>query len=732
MNFLLGRALIGLSLGVSSVFTTEAANAMTSCSMRDLPVEVRELVFKRLNIKEYADFLMAPDMATAGASSQFEFDLIKKSANELNQLSFGSKSDQARMKLLFSGTETLVRLRYSLSDEIQSRGLSGDQEISTFRENFLILAGLSDSKLWHGVILRALKGRNKWDQVFHRLSEDLIAEHLITMLGTMATDGDLDLLDHIIESRQLSLDKDLTDTICFGLAFNGSIDLFDQAFQRFSFSAALLPSFILYASLFRRHTLLRHLFKADLSRTIVTLKESKIQEHFHTACLHGDLSIVREFLGTHSNLSTSDNLTICMVMACGGDNLPVLKHIIWNHEEQCERQEVGLDVKGFYCMVRVATRANRKEVLEFLLLELNERPELVPYYVKLVTHALKAGAVQALEVLLGFDRHGALLMPNLRFDADNHKLLVKLAQVGRIDMIEYLLEQRDCMNGIDARWDSLDLDAAVNEMLQVACSKGNIELLCYLLRRDENNVFILPSTDPGINENECLVEACRTGRLAIVQELLRTDNEGRLIYPTVQLGAQGNRAMIEAIHHGFLEILKCLLHRERGGDGVLRYSVPGANICIQDAFLLHFAKVHNRMEIMEFFLQRDPDGILPLFPELSIHNGSLQFFVQKDRMDLLQLALEHIIPNRENEIRVAFQLAFQNRSFEAIYLLVNALHGPLPPRTTDEGLNRLCDAIVVHNYVSKKQMTSNILSYWSLPLWLRKVTKRWMAKGFPF
>lgn len=728
MKLKLSILLIGLLLGLTTTFTAKAPNAVSHRCVQDLPVEVRELVFKRFNIKEYADFLTtASGMTSAGASLQFELDLIKKSAHELNNLGFVSRRHRECIASIISGVETLVRLRYSLPDEIQSRELAGDQEMSTFRENFLILTSLSDSKLWHGVILRALKGRNKWDQVFHRLSEDFISKHLNALLGALAMDGEIDLLNHIVESQTVPLDDELTGIIFSGVIFNGSIDIFNKVYQKLSFNATILPSSIQYALIFKRHDLFRHLLKMSLSQTAFELKELVFSGYCNCACYYGELDIVKEFLETYGFLIKGNVKMNCLLNACAGGNMPVIKFLIWNEEDQCERLEMNLQFDDFHTMICMAAVKNEAKVLQFFLNELRYRPGVELIYQELVVQALKAGSLEAFEALLGLNRCESLLMPSLGFDINNHELLVKIANEGRVDVIECLLILRESMADVDDRWNGFDLDAAANIMLKAACRTGKVQFLQYLLQKDENNAFILPSIDPGHDENACLIKACCKGHLAIVQELLRTDDNGHQIYPTVHLGARNNKALCTAIARGHLKIVTYLLRRERGDDGILHYSVPGASLCIRDAALLYSAMLYEKLEILNFLLQKDSEGIIALFPDLPVPANFLHFITQHNMMDLLQLSLEHPINERETEILLALQLALQHWNFEAIYHLVNALHGPLPPCNTKKGRNRLYDTIIAHNYVSNRHFCRNVLSR-NLPKWERELTRRWILR----
>lgn len=729
-------------------------------SLAGLPVELREHVYQFLDIKHYANLLNASRAGhlVVAASQRFEWDLLRKAAREIDRIDSRTWSGVRRRQEILSGVQTLVRVCSQRSPECEGRdrekrqepdmqggadtrppangqwaaGMQEEAEVRQtaycFQQRFAEYAGLSTIPLWHVACMAALADVYSLDD---SLTDTFVKEHLNVVVYTTVMLGNLDLLNKIIAAQDLSPNLALSRSIFHAAAHNGSISLFEEICSTFPWNRRLISSTTNMALAFGQYNLFRHLLQKRLSnRTAMALGLQQIitNDGLFRVCQFGTPFLARELLESCQFWRDRSVVTKCLVLATISGNLPVVKDLLGNNgpHKGSRQTDFYLPTTELGPIMAVAARSVDLDVLRFLLFELDERrdEELEPWYQEAMEQALLNGSLEAFEMILGPNRHGVCLAPGLVFNREDHRLLVSLAEKGRLEVIEYLIKRKEGVDDSDARWNSLEFNAAGQRMLRAACSNGHLAMVQFILRgghRLDGSLFA--TVDPGAEDNVCLIDACHFGWRDIVHELLQLDDHQRPLYPTVHHPVPNNQPLRNAVAGGHLEVVRYLLRREPDENREPRYVLPEAALCIRDRELIRVACAHQAYHVLDYLLERDATGN-PLHPHLSIPPGFLATAASRDWIGYIERALEHPIEGRWDQIR---QAILEARNLRTSYLLVDALHGPLPALDTTAGVTHLADILVTQRYFSPRRGQQNLLAYPTLDPWDRRLTRRWIA-----
>lgn len=175
--------------------------------------------------------------------------------------------------------------------------------------------------------------------------------------------------------------------------------------------------------------------------------------------------------------------------------------------------------------------------------------------------AASKGSLKTLQLLLGRDGNDQHIVSTSLLHAQALDIQQTVVESGQLGTLMYLVEQTASRSNDDpGRFDMYDLSANGNKLLQVACARGHIDIVRYILQGDcRAGHVIFANVDPAVDDNSPLLLACMHGHVSIVRELLRKGPDGKQIYPAVDAKTRGNLPIKMAAEHGNLEVINFLL-----------------------------------------------------------------------------------------------------------------------------------------------------------------------------
>lgn len=450
-----------------------------------------------------------------------------------------------------------------------------------------------------------------------------------------------------------------------------------------------------------------------------------IERAFTNVCADGCQHLVDEYLMMYPQLGRKETMNLCLESASKGGNLRLVMHLLWDAEHQCESTEFELAHEVFGTMIVAAAKNERPRVLRFLLFILNERDEqqMRDCLQQAMEEAIINGALETFEIIMGNNRHGALLAPNLVFDGHENRIIKGIAATGRQDILEYLWKQRqESKDKSDRRFDSFEPHDLGNVALWVACKNNQVEFSKYLLGiQDTPSKAIFSTIDPSSADNECLNIACSEGHLAIVKLLFERNDDGTFRYPSVTLNSRGKNPLTSAIYNGHLDLVKFLLQGILDNDGIFHYALPGAAACLQNETIFLSAIERGRVEILLYLLQVDEVGN-HIFIKQQLSNVVLRSMLELNSEKLMGLLLLNQLQHSKELIELGLKKALQHQNIQSTYRFVNAMHGPLPPLDTHAGYDRLFSILKAHKYLTESSLEAALANdYLQIP-WSRQVS----------
>lgn len=675
-----------VALGIISSLDRIAASASSltvaseeGSGLERLPLEIRDHIFARLDVYEYAQFLKAAGSAAEGtASSHLLHQMIRNGAAELRMLDFAVFGQRDRIKQILSGVQTVVRVQFTRLLASAGREWDLTEMAGLFEESFAECAEHSSTDLWRGACMSALVDNTiqRERHLLSRLSAPFIKAHVGLILFAVITAGDweaFDLLKPYWETRSRRGFRG----ILFGIGFGGSRALQSQVVTRIPRVAKSLLSVLIAAALFGRETFFLQLLLD------VTVDEREGEEAwkklvwgaFAVACGSGSATLVERLARHFGDILTAKCLEAGLIKAVRGGNLPVVKFIL-SHDRQrpADRQ---LRPSLFSQIMIDSARLGRLNVLEYLLLDWEDERRLgLRWYIPgAMARAIAAAPLAVLDVLLGTDRTGE---PLISYPKICTEIIGRAVASDRVEAIEYLLARK----ATDSRFAHFNLAACNNAWLYYACEDGAQRIFQFLMQQDERRNFIFRGIDPGAGNNAPLRRACARGHLAMVQELLRTDADNRLVHQTVQPASLDNESLRMAAIGGHLEIVKLLLERVERDDGKQHYKYEGIDPSARGQAALGGAALNKHVAVVAVLLQQDADGT-PLYPEVAVPNDLLVVVAQRGHRQLVRLLLQGpFVGDRAQAIALALAAAQQHRRHHVVDLLGLHLHPhphPHPP-----------------------------------------------------
>lgn len=339
---------------------------------------------------------------------------------------------------------------------------------------------------------------------------------------------------------------------------------------------------------FRREALLNHLLN------LVPLFSKKAQDciiglFYHNACYFGPSSLVQD-LYTRYSLSECHAL-IALKGATHGGHFDIFKQVLSlteNHDKSIRSSKAGQKAI-YHCFQNVIMNKDLPMMKLFASKYRNENFIMLRAF----NLAAEVGIVDMVDLLLGLDECNQCYLPVVTqrvFSA----AMSAFACGGRLDLIKYYANRPG-----DDRFHGLTLTADANSLFWEACKGGWLEIVEFLLQKDENGTFVLAGIDPAANESQGVCEACQYGHLPILKLLLT--------YEPVNPATMKNRPIKVAAQNAQWEIVRFLLQDSFDYKGH-QYPIRGIDPAAGDNSVLKSAALARNLDMVRLLLTRDENG----------------------------------------------------------------------------------------------------------------------------
>lgn len=663
----------GGTVAASSIHEPASAQQL---AMSDIPVEVRDHIFSSVGIVEYAAYLEASKSTTLMAASGYlELQILHRAAEEFEALDFEVLCQRGRKRAILSALHIVIRTRSQrpivhVEEDLTDANLK--ESVARLENVFTLCAPLSPSPLWRETCMMGLLGGGVLQRILSKLSPGFKAANMSSLVFAILASGDLAALEILCQDhgKLILLHSPATP---LGIALNGSFGLLLEMIKKTPKLIEVLAGIIVWASAFNRDKLARA--GTSLFRIAVgpSSNSKSVGAIFSILCKVGQVDVIKDFWCLFADRLSLGKLRRGMKEAASGGNLPIIRCYMTNAWNPLEESKPPLWLLNK--MLRSAVRNNCLNVLEYLLLDWPHecRLELRQYVPAVLAKAAEYGHLEAMDFLLGRDREGAHLVPNLAIGGQDNDLLLAAVDSGSAKVLAYLMERKG-RQGVDAdsRFERLDLASEQNCALRRACQKNLWDIVEYLLQMNENHELVHAGIDPGVHNNFPLYKACLEGHFAIVKKLLTTDEKGDLVYPGVRPDARNNSPLLIAAANGHIDIVRLLLEQRRDKEGELRYRFPGIDPTADTQYAVMNAIAAGHVDVVALLLQRDTRGRL-IHQGVQPLPGSLVQAVQVPDPRLVEILLAASLPHRKREIWLALTEAELWNKGSAIKLLREAL-----------------------------------------------------------
>lgn len=585
-----------LSLGCGASLPNSEHSVLAN--FRGLSKEALDEIFIAQDIREYFQFLSQSDAAPElRASINAEKEIIKKAAEEMENLQFNKEEDYQQFDSLAAAVRLVVRLHWdSRLDYITAAGEIVPSGIQRYNE----CSAFSKTGQWKRTCMAALIQDH-----FCHFDSKTITDNLEVMVSAAVSIGDWDIFFALFIMLQPQQRADFLITIAEAIGYYGSAEFFDSvSFLYEEHSWKLVLHMLRPVVGFRRQELQSHLL--ELVSSLPEKKQTKILGPFYrVACLFGRGSL---FQALYEQYPLSQvHALVALEAAAKGKQLNVFEQVLSLIEQPGE-------TKGLYHLPRTviydcflnAANNNDLSMMKFLISKYQR-----DYRCMFAFFWSAAGVrnVEIVNLLLGQYEDHQYYLPVVTQDIFSTAMSV-LASAYRWDLIRCFtdgLDKDDRFDGLTLPDDTLPFNQEcstridVNSLFQEACKVGHLDCVKFLLRKDENGHFAVPGIDPAANESMAVYEACKHGHLLIVMLLF--------MHEAVDPATMNNGPIRVAAQYKHWDIVRfLLLDTFKYGGRTYRVRGRGIDPAVEDNELLRYAAYYNKKDVILLLLRRDANG----------------------------------------------------------------------------------------------------------------------------
>lgn len=595
-----------------------------------LPIEVRELIFADWTLHEYVQFLLvSPELQWLRVTDATEYGFLKKSFLDMECTESadqeGNEDDNITTLSRLRKTESIhgqgqeiynvqlnestinsaralvkLRLESSIGKSETLASVDKDHLDKVLGEFLKYESLLPDSAIWRQVCLAALLETVHPDQ-FATINTEFVRKYQNDMLCAAAANDNYDQIDALMQKLEIAW-IDAATIVAPSIAQSGSVDLFSRVLSHSSLEVFSSFQFCLTLILLNKKDLFQ-----EYMRQLVASHDTANLNHLNriclACCLYQRAEFVKILVTEVPDLPTHIDPTESLKASITTGNQSIFDAFLVDLESF---DNESLD---FFQIVMLAIKYSRLEMVQSMIQKGLFKHIDDDDLVRIFSLVVMEGRMELMELLLGKGRNGQWLMPNIVISPEYGDVVSSMIHSGRVQVLDLFLRQ---WAGGDSRFAHFSMGQWENLALRTACNYGKLELVRYLLRRDESTGrLVFPHVDPAGRDNESLLNAIR--HLEIVQELLSQDDHGNLVHPGV---AVTEKILVRAADGPF-PVLAFLLQTIIQEDGSVGFRFPGINVNASHHYLLRSLTDREKVTSLMFLLQRNPLGVFRI-PGLQI------------------------------------------------------------------------------------------------------------------
>lgn len=599
-----------LNLGILGLAISRALShaERASCYMAILPVEVRDRVHSHLDLPTYSRLLNGSSGTEVLRASAFlEQKLLREALIEMTILDDEVKDNPKRRRIqeILASAQALLQRRLNLP--LHNAKIATNDPRNTvdyFLNIFYSCVAFSPHPKWVKACFGLLINAFDVCKIYPQTSNEFRALHHKSIIRAAASEGNYNTLKFLISFANLNWVLSLR-FFASDVAQHGSALFLDQILEIInvhSFPDNFSEMIVKYNNL----ELLAS-YQAKLYTSLGFVLRREILKLLEAAYRYGAVDSFRWLAGNYAALWKSFQLVRPAMSMIRSNNLPMFQALLWDFEGSCVRENNQLTSETIFTLMECAAQTNRGEMLHFLLDRFTFLLEGYHPLLKIFAVATMKGQLGIVELLLGRDSNGHLLIPDLHFSV-NRQILRNIAKKGQTKVIEYFAERQEIGDG---RFRDFNSGLYHTLLLQTACQCGQLSLTRLLLSLKEDGTRRFVGINPAAKNNRPLIRACRHGHLDIVLELLKQDDRGVAVHQNVDPAARNNKPLIVAGKYGHFTIVEYLLQLH---DEASSYRLVGIDPSARDSQLLRQAIRAHNVTIIVFLARRyrhDGPFVLP-------------------------------------------------------------------------------------------------------------------------
>lgn len=665
-----------------------------------LSPELRDNVYQHLDLLDYATAVRScPHNSPVRATKLLERKILETAVQQYESLDPQHEMDRPEMRRILRGlflfeADRSRHLWPPLFDPncLDPHGLDLEAWYTTVMKHMEGCAKRNGSHEWRLTCMAAVMGSGMTPHLLSYLPRGFWGDYERLFVEAVTAVGNMDVLSHLLGDPAYANKSHFIFAIYEGVAFNGSVELFEQINSKVHFDRIDLQ-FILHSVIkYGRLQLFHHLIPTLISHLTWPLRSEKVNALLFDCCLYGEANLIpvlAPFLSRHWGYS---RLRTCLLRAATAGNISIFQ--IFSKED--------LENMDILELLKEAMKDRHGRVAEYLLCNLGERQnhDLEQNFLRIFTEAAKQQNFKVMDLMLAMN-----ITSGTRITGNEKNIIKEIATRGYVTVFEYFVAH--------PQFDGFNLSVLDNLALQWACKKGHFNLVKFLLSKRPEAAFI--GIDAGADNNAPLIHACRSGHQDIVMELLKVDDSGNLVHSNVVPSARDNQPLLVAVENGHLKIVRILIQRVSRFDGLPTYLYVG----VETALVLALGRAAQRghLDIVKLLLERNESGDYR-HPGIEIPPGLVKQAVSLNQTSIMMELLDHPLPNRDRELSQALDAAIRRQDMPAMLILYSLLFNDMVD------VDHLISCLLHERRVLPQTILWNAVTFPALESWQQRLTTK--------
>ena len=485
--------------------------------------------------------------------------------------------------------------------------------------------------------------------------------------------ADVDTFEMLMNEASLTIEWPLAMTILPDIGYSGSVEFFTKFIQHFPECNQHLDKLIGKILRWDRLGLFSVVFERWLQGIKLRKQISCIEDTFVASCSRGAMKITKLLWDKCPISIVPRIMNASLLGALTFGNLSTLRYFLLDEPRDCRHVLLPPEFRE---MLLAAVTNDQVEIMRFLLFDLPPclDAETVQYYSALFAEAAALGRFDIMDLLLGPDRYGQLLAPQLDTPEAIRNTLQHIGRSGRVDSLEHLLGWSAGHHGSRPRLLELYAVIAENTLLCNACALGHLNMVKFLLCKDSvSGQYLIPGINPAAYRHRPLIQACRNGHTEVVKELLHRDEQNNPIHAKVNPAFDNNQPLFEAVCEGRLQIVEFLLDGAPGPNRRIQYAFPGVHA--GRVGLLHAAVEGRHLQVATFLLRCNEDNVFVHY-NIDIPVNIITLAMAKGDPEFLHMLLTLPLVHRDEMLNHSLARAVRDMNPRDTKWILTVLHGP--------------------------------------------------------